>query len=982
MALVDLLARDDVPEHVKQAIREELDAARESEERYRLLAANATDMIIRLAPDGTIIDVSPSSRHLSGYDPAELIGRCGRDFVYPNDLGTLLRAQEALLDRPEAQTIEWRLIHKNGAPVWIETTTQAVRGPEGTITEFVAVGRDISDRKRAEDELAKRLDLESRVSHMLGSLIQLPPGELDNGIREALEMLSTSVGAQRAGVFVIDRAAGTAARTHGWSAHPEDAWDRGTLAIDTELFAHSIRLMERGEILRVSRPTDLPRSAVGEQALWDADGFRAGLFFPLGSGETLYGALGFYGPTGREFAWPDHFISLVTVVADALLALLRRREAEEALIEREARLQSVFRSAPVGIGLTRDRVILEANDRLCEMTGYAREELLGQSARMLYGSDEAYEVVGREKYRQIREQGTGTVETCWRRKDGTFIDVLLSSTPLHGSEGSGEITFTALDITARKSAEAELRRTQGLLQAAIDQSSSGIVIADAPDVRVRMVNAAAANLRGREPEPVSGDPGERATWQWHARRPDGTAIAFGDLPLARAIQRGEVVRNQLLIVQGSDGGERWISANAAPVRDADGTVRAGIVVLNDITDLRRAEEERRQLEAQVQHTQKLESLGVLAGGIAHDFNNMLVGVLGNAAMALAQLGPESPARNCLEQIETAALRAADLAKQMLAYSGRGRFVVETLDLARLVEEMSHLLESSISKKAVLRRELEPGVAIVEGDATQLRQIVMNLITNASEALDDDPGVITIAASVIEADREYLLTTYIDDDLQPGRYVALEVSDTGHGMDEDTKSRMFDPFFSTKRTGRGLGMAAVLGIVRGHGGAIKVYSERGRGTCVKVLLPCVEPSVPSAMNGTSDTSAPGSEVLSGTILVADDEEAVRQVTRLALEMAGFTVITAADGEEAVECFAAHASEVRAILLDLSMPKMSGDEAFAAIKRIRPDVPVILSSGFNEQDTTNRLAGRGLAGFIQKPYRPTELIEKLRQLLRGA
>ncbi|HOS94807.1 MAG TPA: response regulator, partial [Armatimonadota bacterium] len=287
-----------------------------------------------------------------------------------------------------------------------------------------------------------------------------------------------------------------------------------------------------------------------------------------------------------------------------------------------------------------------------------------------------------------------------------------------------------------------------------------------------------------------------------------------------------------------------------------------------------------------------------------------------------------------------------------------------------------------SKKAVLRRELEPGVAIVEGDATQLRQIVMNLITNASEALDDDPGVITIAASVIEADREYLLTTYIDDDLQPGRYVALEVSDTGHGMDEDTKSRMFDPFFSTKRTGRGLGMAAVLGIVRGHGGAIKVYSERGRGTCVKVLLPCVEPSVPSAMNGTSDTSAPGSEVLSGTILVADDEEAVRQVTRLALEMAGFTVITAADGEEAVECFAAHASEVRAILLDLSMPKMSGDEAFAAIKRIRPDVPVILSSGFNEQDTTNRLAGRGLAGFIQKPYRPTELIEKLRQLLRGA
>jgi len=982
LALLDLLDRDDIPEDARQAIREEIEAAHQSDERYRLLATNATDMIIRLALDGTIIDASPSSFNLSGYPPAELIGRHAREFVHPDDMEVLYRVEAAILDRPAAQTMEWRLVRKDGRSVWVETTTQAVRDSEGTVTEFVAVGRDVSDRKKAEDELAKRLDLESQVSHMLGRLIRLPLSELDAGISEALGLLSTSVGAHRAGVFVIDHEAGTASRTHEWSASPGDAWGHETESVDTGWFRYSVSLMERGDILRISRPTDLPAAAVAERAMWESHEFRAGLFFPLGAGEGLYGALGFYGPPGQVLEWPDHFISLVAVVADALFALLRRREAEEALIEREARLQSVFRSAPVGIGLTVNRVLLEANDRLCEMTGYPREELLGQSARMLYLTDEDYESVGREKYAQIRDRGTGTVETHWKRKDGALIDVLLSSTPLHGRDWSGGGTFTALDITARKRAESELRRARELLQAAIDQSSAGIIIADAPDVRVRMVNAAALSIHGQPPGPSMEALEKEMASRWRVLYPDGRPMAFDDMPLARAIARGEVIRNELVVARDRSGNDRWVSANASPIRDADGTIRAGILVLNDITDVRRAEEDRRQLEAQIQHTQKLESLGVLAGGIAHDFNNLLVGVLGNASMALAQLGPDSPARTCLEQIETAALRAADLAKQMLAYSGRGRFVVESVDLARLVDGMSHLLESSISKKAVLRRDLKPGMAVVEGDATQLRQIVMNLVTNASEAFGDEPGVITVAASVIDADRDYLLSTYVDDDLPPGRYVSLEVSDTGHGMDEDTRSRVFDPFFSTKRVGRGLGMAAVLGIVRGHGGAIKVYSEPGRGTSIRVLLPCAEAATREVSSGAPGAAEPDQVALSETILVADDEEAVRQVTRLALEMAGFSVITAADGEEAVERFAACPLDIRAVLLDLSMPKMSGDEAFEAIKRIRPDVPIVLSSGFNEQDTTSRIAGRGLAGFIQKPYRPTELIDRLRQLLGGA
>jgi nitrogen-specific signal transduction histidine kinase len=401
-----------------------------------------------------------------------------------------------------------------------------------------------------------------------------------------------------------------------------------------------------------------------------------------------------------------------------------------------------------------------------------------------------------------------------------------------------------------------------------------------------------------------------------------------------------------------------------------------VAVLVDITARKREEEERQAFQAKLQHAQKLESLGVLAGGIAHDFNNLLMAILGNADLALELLSPESPGREYVEKIETTAQRAAGLTNQMLAYSGKGRFLIQSIQLDRLVGEMAHLLETVISKKAELRMKFEPDLPAVEADASQVRQIVMNLITNGSEALGDANGQLTIATGTVEADRAYLSRCYLGDEVSDGTYVFLEVSDTGEGMDEETRKKIFDPFFTTKFTGRGLGLAAVLGIVRGHNGTINVYSEPGLGSSFKVLLPASErkvddrPETPARTEGTLEGA---------TILVVEDDAAVLDVTSLMLEKAGFRVLTATNGQEGVDLFRLYKDDIGLVVLDMTMPVMDGEEAFRGMRDIDPGVRVLLSSGYNEQDATNRFAGKGLAGFIQKPYRSVDLLNRVREIL---
>jgi len=406
------------------------------------------------------------------------------------------------------------------------------------------------------------------------------------------------------------------------------------------------------------------------------------------------------------------------------------------------------------------------------------------------------------------------------------------------------------------------------------------------------------------------------------------------------------------------------------LHDAAGHVVSVLSLVQDVTErvlaeeaIRRAEIERLALERKLQESQKLESLGVLAGGIAHDFNNLLTGVLGNASLARMLLPEDSPIAPQLEEIEVAAERAADLCKQMLDYSGKGRFSVQPLDVNALVEETAQLLRASISKKAELKFTLEKPLPRLIGDATQLRQVVMNLVINASEALGEDGGAIALQTGVVQADRRYLESTLLSPTPEPGEYLFVEVRDTGRGMSPEVLTRIFEPFFTTKFTGRGLGLAAVLGIVRGHQGALHVSSQESLGTTFRVLFPCA----PAGAEAPAGTPALRSAWTGhGTVLIIDDEESVLISTQRMLEYGGYQTILARDGREGVDRFREHRDRITLVLLDLTMPHKDGSQTFREISRLQPDARVLLMSGYNEQDAIARFTGQGLAGFIQKPF----------------
>jgi len=498
---------------------------------------------------------------------------------------------------------------------------------------------------------------------------------------------------------------------------------------------------------------------------------------------------------------------------------------------------------------------------------------------------------------------------------------------------------------------------QGFRRAATEQSGEGITLAD-PRGRYVFVNPSFCDMMGFSREELL------AMTLFDVLQPAEPTPLFSKV----RDERRPGVRSAML--RRKDGSLFDAEIAGFP---ADVSGRPYIIgFARDITHRRAQEEDRLALEAKIQNAQKLESLAVLAGGIAHDFNNLLVGILGNAELCLTELVPEAPSRQYVSDIEREAIRAAKLVQQMLAYSGKGRFNIERLDLTSVVTEMTHLLEVSVARNSIIKYDLTENLPKVMADAAQVRQVLINLVTNASEAIAGRSGIITIRTGAMECDQNYIKETYLDDDLSAGVYCYIEVSDTGCGIAPDIVTKIFDPFFTTKFTGRGLGLAATLGIIRGHRGALKVYSEVRKGSTIKALFP--------AVIGDSDAqvrakAAATSSPCSGTVLVVDDDETVRTIARRLLERLGFQVLIANDGHEAIKAFEDAGGEVTCVLLDLTMPNMDGEACYRELKRIKKDIKVILMSGYNRQEMITRFVGKGLVGVLQKPFRMKQLAELL-------
>ena len=425
-----------------------------------------------------------------------------------------------------------------------------------------------------------------------------------------------------------------------------------------------------------------------------------------------------------------------------------------------------------------------------------------------------------------------------------------------------------------------------------------------------------------------------------------------------------------------DGEHRWLSESARLEQDEAGGGPVAWGLTQDVTARVASQGERERFQARVLHGQKLESLGLLAGGIAHDFNNLLTAILGHASLAELLAGPNAPSSKPIASMVAAAKRASELTHQLLAYSGKGHFRVASMNLNDEVQGIATLLRATLSKKVSLELDLADSLPVVEGDLSQIQQVLMNLVLNGAESIGEQSGSVAVRTGVQHLDERDLVGAASLTDTRPGRFAFVEVSDTGAGMDAATMGRIFDPFFTTKVSGRGLGLAAVQGIVRGHGGLIRVYSEPGSGTTFKVLLPAGGPS-PDAVVATSPPIPASARAL--TVLVVDDEPAVRELARTVLEFGGYRVVEAEDGVEAVETFRALSADIALVLMDLTMPRMSGEEAYGELLRIRPDVRVIFSSGYNEVEATRRLLGREAQSFIQKPYTVRELLAVVRTRL---
>jgi len=765
------------------------------------------------------------------------------------------------------------------------------------------------------------------------------------------------------------------------------------------------------------------------------------------------------------------------------------KQIETALREREATLKSIFSATPTGIGMVFDRVIQQANERLCEMLGYSREELLGKSARMLYPTDEEYEYVGREKYKQIRERNIGTVETRWQRKDGTVIDVLLSSSPLDPDDLSVGVTFTALDITSRNQVEQELRESEAQYRSLFRNNHSVMLLIDPVTAEIVDANPAAVSFYGwscetltsmkiydintlteqevfdemekakterrkhfyfqhrlangkiRDVEVYSGPIKVKGRELLYSIIHDTTARKKAEAALKESEEQFRYISEQsLLAIQiiqddvfkylnqasadiagysieemmgwGTEelsklvhpddrkfvmeqarkkqkdekdvvphyqfriitktGETRWLEVYSRTIRYKGR--HANLATLVDITEKIRAEEEKTRLEAQLRQSQKMESIGTLTGGIAHDFNNILGIIMGNTELAMEDLPELHPARFNLDEILFASMRARDVIKQLLSFSRKTDPKQKPVKLVHIIKDALKFLRATIPTSIEIREDIQKYTYdTILADSTQINQIMINLFTNAAHAMEDSGGVITIRVQNAYLDQT---SAACYPDLTTGNYVQLTISDTGPGIHEKIKNRIFDPYFTTKEVGKGtgIGLAVVYGIVKTHSGAITVDSEPGKGTIFSILFPVVEQE---ALTETETVKAlyMGKE----RILFVDDEKSMADIGRNRLERLGYEVEAKTNPIEALALFRADPNRFNLVITDMTMPQMTGDQLVKEIHNIRPDVPTILCTGFSEKIDEEKAKEIGIRQYIEKPFDSRELSRLVRKVL---
>jgi PAS domain S-box-containing protein len=718
-------------------------------------------------------------------------------------------------------------------------------------------------------------------------------------------------------------------------------------------FGYTKEELDKGiNVAQVIIPEDYERAMFNIQKVLGGEE-RGGIeYTAVKKGGSTFPALVYSNPIIKD----NQPLGIRTILID----ITERDQADKSLRASEDKLKSIFRASPVGIGVVSERVIMEANDRLCAITGYKHEELVGQSVRILYPDEKEFNFVGAEKYRQIAKTGTGTVETIWCKKNGKIMHILLSSSPFDPGDMSQGVTFTALDITDRKQVE-------GFLKDIIAKNPMSIQILDKEGLTLE-VNSAYKLLFGSVP------PANYSIFNDPQLLQKGMGRFFDQLRNGEIVHFPDTYFNAHDSISEFPDVPAWIRTIGFPLNDSNEKPERFVFMHEDITARKQAEEEKNNLQDQLTQAQRMEFVGRLAGGVAHDFNNMLSVILGHTELVLQQIDPEQPLHGNLEEVRKAAERSADLTRQLLAFARKQTIAPRILDLNETIDGMLKMLRRLIGEDIDMAWIPDSDIWQIKVDPAQVDQILANILVNARDAIAG-VGKVTIETENVEYDEAYCA---MHADFLPGEYVKLSVSDTGCGMDQETLRHIFEPFFTTKETGKGtgLGMATVYGIVKQNNGFINVYSEPDKGTTFKIYLPRYAGETPVAPSeGPTEAIKGGLE----TILLVEDEPSILRMCENILEGLGYRVLTASTPGEAIGLAEKHAGEIHLLMTDVVMPKMNGRDLAKRLLSLYPSLKRLFMSGY----TANVIAHHGILDegvcFIQKPFSIKNLADKVREAL---
>jgi PAS domain S-box-containing protein len=1026
-----------VAQDVTERIEQE-QALRERESWFRAIFESARDSIFIKDRSFRYVQVSPAMEQLFGLPARELVGRTDEDLFGP-EAGAHLREVDArVLDGEVVEEEDTKPV--NGEPRSFHVIKAPMRDAAGTITGICGIARDITERKRAERQLRDSEEKFSRAfqsNAALMAITHIQTSRLIDVNETFVKILGftrdEAVGrtAGELGLFV-DMGKRQAAANEVEKGRSVRNFEATVRAKSGELrygIFSAEKIVLQGADCMMTVMVDITERKQAEQTLAESEQKFRTLFENMQEGVALHKviydehghainyrilsvnpayekhtgispdiargklATDLYGTDSPPYLdrWavvadtgvPNEFetyfepmqkyfrISAVSpargTFATVFLDITEQKRQEVAINGREEKLRSIFRVAPIGIGLVKDRVILDANERLCQMTGYSRDELLGQSARLLYPTQEEFEYVGREKYRQISERGTGAVETRWQHKDGLICHIALSSTPLDASDPSKGVTFTALDITERKRAEEALRESEEKFRRIFDEGPLGMAMAG-KDFRFIRVNTALCRMLGYTASELTSLTFKDITHPDHlSEDSEFVQKAFrGEIPRYHTEKR-YICKNRETI---------WGALTLSTIRSNGGQFLYFLSMIEDITERKRAQEEKEWLQQQLQQSQKLEAIGTMAGGIAHDFNNILTGILGFTELVRSEIPEDSEIYDNLAEVVKAGRRARDLVKQILSFSRRAETEKSLISLVTIVKEALKLIRSVTPSHISIKQNFtaSPTRAIL-ADPTQMHQVVLNLCINAADAMPDG-GVLEISLEEVQVETE---SRPEQTQLPSGCYFKLTVRDNGAGMSPEVRERVFEPYFTTKQVGKGTGMglAVVHGVVKEHGGSIAVSSEPGEGAAFEVYLPIAEATLDAEV-----VSAPVVAAGSEAILFVDDESMITNLQRSQLGKWGYRVTATENSATALGIFRASPRDFDLVITDQSMPGLTGVKLAQAIHEISPSTPIILCTGFDEGISRENADMIGIRAILSKPITGAEFSCTIRMVLDEA